>query len=325
MRTLLGRRHAPNRRCPAACHEGCWVAFFDGRNFRPPAAQLTARSYVESFDTMTEGAVKPALDHVRRRGFLLRRLEPGGRAARHAARPATRCAGSLAALQGIFIQMRPAWMKFIAALAISAALAAAWRFTPLSDYVTAERVSSWARAVRETPWAPLVVIALYTPAAFVFFPRPLLTLLTVVAFGPWLGFVYGMTGILLSAYATYYAGRLFPPATVERLAGRHAEQVRTSLRRHGLSAVFALRIVPAAPFAIEGIMAGALRVKQWEYGLGTFLGMLPGVLATSVFGKEIQAFLEDPAKAAWWIAGAAVVALGLFTYFARRWIARQAV
>jgi uncharacterized membrane protein YdjX (TVP38/TMEM64 family) len=151
----------------------------------------------------------------------------------------------------------------------------------------------------------------------------MLTLLTVVAFGPWLGFAYGMTGILVSAYATYYAGRLFPRATIERL-GRHAPQVQKALKRHGLAAVFALRIVPAAPFAIEGIMAGAARVKQWQYGVGTFLGMLPGVLATSVFGNEIHAFLEDPERAAWWIAAAAIAALGVFTYFARRWIARQA-
>jgi len=215
-------------------------------------------------------------------------------------------------------------MKLLAALAIAGALAAAWRYTPLADYVTAERVGAWARAVRETPWAPLVVIAAYTPAAFVLFPRPLLTLLTVIAFGPWLGFAYGMTGILVSAYATYYAGRLFPGATVKRLAGRHAEQVNKALKRHGLAAVFAIRIVPAAPFAIEGIMAGAARVKPWPYGLGTFLGMLPGVLATSVFGNEIHAFLDDPDSAAWWIAGAAVAALAVFTYFARRWIAQQA-
>lgn len=177
--------------------------------------------------------------------------------------------------------------------------------------------------MRQTPWAPLVVIAAYTPAAFILFPRPLLTLLTVIAFGPWLGFTYGMTGILVAAYATYYAGRFFPRATIERLAGRHAPQVQKALKRHGLAAVFALRIVPAAPFAIEGVMAGAARVKVWDYGLGTFLGMLPGVLATSVFGNEIHAFLEEPDKAAWWIAVVAVVALGVFTYLARRWIARH--
>jgi phospholipase D1/2 len=217
----------------------------------------------------------------------------------------------------------PAWGKIVLIVLVVAGLAAAWRFTPLSEYITAQRVAGWARAMREMPWAPLLVVFAYTPAAFVMFPRPLLTLLTVVAFGPWLGFLYGMTGILLSAYATYYAGRFMRPQAVDRLAGRHFDPVKKALRRHGLAAMFAVRIVPAAPFVVEGVVAGALRVKRWEYGLGTFLGMLPGVLATTVFGNEIAAALESPDKATWWIAGAALLALFVTTWLVKRWLARQ--
>jgi phospholipase D1/2 len=218
---------------------------------------------------------------------------------------------------------RPAWGKIGLALGVVLALAAAWRFTPLSEYITAERVGGWARWVREMPWAPAVVIFAYTPAAFVMFPRPLLTLLTVIAFGPWLGFAYGMTGILLSAYATYYAGRLLKPATVSRLAGRHFEPVKKALQRHGFAATFAVRIVAVAPFVVEGIIAGAMRVGLWDYGLGTFLGMLPGVLATTVFGNEIASALESPDEATWWIAGAALLALVVTTWFVKRWFERQ--
>jgi uncharacterized membrane protein YdjX (TVP38/TMEM64 family) len=81
------------------------------------------------------------------------------------------------------------------------------RYTPLSELITPERIIGWARAIREMRWAPIIVIAAYTPAAFLMFPRPLLTLLTVIAFGPWHGFAYGMTGIIAAALATYYAGR----------------------------------------------------------------------------------------------------------------------
>ncbi len=217
----------------------------------------------------------------------------------------------------------PAWGKIGAAALAIAALAAAWRYTPLSEYITAERIIAWARAVREFPWAPVAVILIYTPAAFVMFPRPLLTLLTVIAFGPWLGFAYGMTGIIVSAVATYYAGRLLEPDTVHRLAGRHLETVEKALKRHGLIAMFAVRIVPAAPFLVEGVIAGALRIKLWHYTVGTFLGMLPGVLATSVFGGQIAAALEDPSKASWWIAGGALLVFGVLMYFLRRWLAAQ--
>jgi phospholipase D1/2 len=217
----------------------------------------------------------------------------------------------------------PAWGKIATSALVFAGLAAAWHYTPLAELVTAERIIGWARAVREVKWAPIAVMLAYTPAAFLMFPRPLLTLLTVIAFGPWLGFAYGMAGILLAALATYYAGRLLRRDTVKRVAGERLDHVSKVLRRHDLAAMLAMRIVPAAPFAVEGIIAGAIRIKLWPYMLGTFLGMLPGVLATSVFGNELSAALEDPSKINWWLVGAVVMAFIALTYFVRRWFARQ--
>ena len=218
---------------------------------------------------------------------------------------------------------KPAWGKLLAIVVVIAALAAAWRYTPLSELITGERIAGWARAIRGWAWAPVVVIFLYTPAAFVMFPRPVLTLLTVVAFGPWLGFAYGMTGIILSALATYYVGRLLPDRTVQRLAGDKLDDVVKALQRHGLMAMLAVRIIPVAPFAVEGLIAGAVPIKVWHFTLGTFLGMLPGVLATSVFGAQLAAALEDPSKINWWIVAAVVAAMIALTWYVKRWFARQ--
>jgi phospholipase D1/2 len=226
-------------------------------------------------------------------------------------------------LKGRRARRGPAWGKLIAVVLGCAALAAAWRYTPLSELVTAERIIAWARAVRGTPWAPVVVVLIYTPAAFVMFPRPLLTLLTVIAFGPWLGFAYGMAGILLSALATYYAGRVMRPKSVERLAGDRFDHVRKVLREHGLAAMTAVRIVPAAPFALEGILAGAMRIRLWHYMAGTLIGMTPGVLATSVFGDQLTRALEDPSTINWWLAAAVLVAFGVLTWLVRRWFAQR--
>jgi len=217
----------------------------------------------------------------------------------------------------------PAWGKLLAIVVVVAALAAAWRYTPLSEYITAERITGWARAIRGWSWAPLVVMFLYTPAAFVMFPRPVLTLLTVIAFGPWLGFAYGMTGIIGSALATYYVGRLLPEKTLQRLAGDKLDDVIRALRRRGLMAMLAVRIIPVAPFAVEGFIAGAVPIKLWEYTLGTFLGMLPGVLATSVFGGQLTAALEDPSTINWWIVGGVILAMVALTWYVKRWFASQ--
>ena len=91
-----------------------------------------------------------------------------------------------------------------------------------------------------------------------------------------------------------------------------------ALRRHGLAAMTAMRIVPAAPFAVEGILAGAMRVKIWHFTVGTILGTLPGVLATSVFGHQLTAALEDPSKINWWIVAAVVVAFAALIWYFKR-------
>jgi phospholipase D1/2 len=218
---------------------------------------------------------------------------------------------------------RPAWGTILTAALVMAALAAAWRYTPLSEMITGERVIAWARMVRELKWAPVVVMLAYTPAAFVMFPRPLVTLFAVIAFGPWLGFTYSMIGIVGAALATYYAGRALRPETVKRLAGDKLDDVTKALRRHGLLAVFAVRIVPAAPFAVEGIVAGAARIKVWDYSLGTVIGMAPGVLATTVFGDQMATALEDPSKINYWLVGGVLIAFAVITYFVRRWFQQQ--
>jgi uncharacterized membrane protein YdjX (TVP38/TMEM64 family) len=96
-----------------------------------------------------------------------------------------------------------------------------------------------------------------------------------------------MAGILGAALATYYTGRLLPRGSVKRLAGEKLDDMSKKLRNDGFLAVTAVRLVPVAPFAIEGIVAGAVRIRLGPYAVGTFLGMLPGVLATSVFGDQL--------------------------------------
>ena len=217
----------------------------------------------------------------------------------------------------------PAWGKIAVIVLVIAGLAAVWRYTPLSELVTAERIIEWAQSLGAVWWAPLVVMAAYTPAAFLMFPRPFITLFAVIAFGPVLGFVYGLVGILSAALVTYFVGRALPRNTVRRIAGDKLDQMTEVLRRRGLLAVFAVRIVPVAPFAVVGIVGGAVRIKLWHFALGTVLGMVPGTLTTSVFGDQLQTALEDPSRINYWlVAGVLLFFVGLM-FGVRRWFAKE--
>jgi phospholipase D1/2 len=158
----------------------------------------------------------------------------------------------------------------------------------------------------------------------VMFPRPLITLATVLVFGVWLGFAYAMAGIMVAALATYYAGRRVRRETVRRLAGRKIDRLSGALRRGGVLAMTAVRLVPLAPFPVVGLVAGALRVGVWPYAIGTFLGNLPGVLAATIFADQLAAALDDPATIDWWLVGGVIAVLIAGTIAVRKWLARAA-
>ena len=220
-------------------------------------------------------------------------------------------------------QERPAWAQLALIVAGFAFLAALWRFTPLASVVTPEGAIAWAHEFAAQWWAPWAVMLAYTPACFVMFPRPLITLAAVVAFGPWLGFAYALLGIVASSVVTYYAGTRMRRDTVRRLAGPGLDRMVDVLKKHGLVAMTLLRLVPLAPFAVEGFVAGAVRLKLWHLAAGTAIGMLPGTLATTVFGDQLERALTG-GSINWWLVGGCLALLGGGALAVKRWFSRMA-
>jgi phosphatidylserine/phosphatidylglycerophosphate/cardiolipin synthase-like enzyme/uncharacterized membrane protein YdjX (TVP38/TMEM64 family) len=214
----------------------------------------------------------------------------------------------------------PAWGMIVPFACVVLALFLAWRYTPLADYFTPDRMRSWARASSSVAWAPFAVILAYVPVAFTMFPRPLLTLFAIVAFGPMIGFCVAMAGIAVSALAAYYAGRRMKRDTVRRIAGPRLNRTSEVLRRRGLMAAIAVSIAPVAPFAVVGIVAGAVRLQVWQYLLGVMIGNAPGTLVTTFFGQQIAHALEDPSQINYWLVALAAAVLIALVVVVRRWV-----
>src|SRR5438105_9046887 len=219
---------------------------------------------------------------------------------------------------------RPAWGKLGIIALVVLGLAAAWRYTPLANFATPQRILALARLLGSTKWAPIALAAAYTPAAFMMFPRPLLSLVAIVAFGLWTGGACVVCGVLCAAWSSYYIGRLLPGHTVRRLAGSKFEAFTGLLRSHGVATIFAANMLPTPPFAVQGIMAGAIRMSLWQYVLGTLLSLTPGLAAVLIFGHQITVALQDPSKVNFIAIAAAAIGLAAFIYLATRWSGRQA-
>jgi len=190
---------------------------------------------------------------------------------------------------------------YLCLIALVVALTAVWNFTPLAGMITADRIAALAHAFASQPWAPLAVVLAYTPACLILFPRPLITLFAVVAFGALAGFAYAIVGILTAALITFVIGRCMDRAKVRQFAGARLNRVSDLLCARGLLAVAAVRLVPVGPFAVWGLVAGAIGVKLWHFTLGTALGMLPGTLAATVFGSQVEQGLREHWHINFWI------------------------
>lgn len=204
------------------------------------------------------------------------------------------------------------------------ALALAWRYTPLAQIATPENVTAFARHAASKPWTPIAIMLAYPVAAVIMFPRPLITLFAVVAFGPVLGFVLAMAGIATSASATYLVGHSLSDCTIERLMTPRLRELRSVLRKRSFVGSIAISIVPVAPFLAVGIAAGALRVKVRDYIPGVLIGHLPGTVTTTIFGRQLKALLDNhETKLDYLLVIAALVCLIATIQLVRRWYGRE--
>ena len=208
-------------------------------------------------------------------------------------------------------------------VAVAIVLALIWTHTPLKDVVTRENAAASAEWFAGFWWAPILVVLAYTPASFIMFPRWIITMTAVLAFGPWKGFVCAMSGVILAGITTFLPGRLVARDAVRRFAGPRLKPLAKFIERKGLVAVTLVRLVPVAPFPVVNVVMGAMRVKLWHFVLGTFLGMLPGMLAATVLSDQLAAALEDPTRVNFWMIAGAVGGLVALAFFGQRYLRRH--
>jgi len=110
---------------------------------------------------------------------------------------------------------------------------------------------------------------------------------------------------------------------VRRLAGPKLDRMIEVLKKYGLLAMTLLRLVPIAPFAVESIVAGAIHMKLWHVMLGTAIGLLPGTLATTIFGDAIETALAGTGDVNWWLVGGAVTLLFGGIVAVKRWFTKM--
>jgi len=206
---------------------------------------------------------------------------------------------------------------------IVAGLFLAWEFTPLQNYADPETMAEMAEPVRESAWAPVIIIGAYIVGGSLMFPVTVLILATAMMFGSFEGFVYALVGSLLSAAIFFGVGELLGKDLVWRLAGARINKVSQRIANRGIIAVAILRLVPIAPFTVINLAGGVSHIRFRDYILGTALGMTPGILAITVFGEQLARTIKDPTPSNLLLLAAVLTVIALASWLARRIIRRR--
>jgi phosphatidylserine/phosphatidylglycerophosphate/cardiolipin synthase-like enzyme/uncharacterized membrane protein YdjX (TVP38/TMEM64 family) len=172
-------------------------------------------------------------------------------------------------------------------------LGAIWTLTPLS---TIAEVESWERmlAAIRGPWEVLAVLVVFVLSGLVAFPVVVLIAGTTAVFGVWPGMLYAGLGAMASALVTYSVGWWLGQRRLRHYFGPRVNRIKQGFEGRGIVAVTAIRLIPAAPYTLVNLAAGALKIPPLEYAVGTALGLAPGILVMSLLGSTIVGIIAHP-------------------------------
>ena len=198
-------------------------------------------------------------------------------------------------------------------------LAIAWTWTPLRQWLDVDRVVAALQHLGQAS-GPIAATLVFALAMTLAVPLTFLTLVALVAFGPWAGFGCAMVGALIGAAASYGIGTYLGHEVLVRLAGPRINMLSQRMARRGLIAVILVRLVPVAPFAVVNMVAGASHIRLRDLVLGTAIGITPGTLAMVLFVDQITAALRAPTPVTFVLLGLTVLLIAVGAWGLRRWL-----
>ena len=186
------------------------------------------------------------------------------------------------------------FLGFIGILLVGAGL---WRWTPLAEWVTAERLAGVLQWFGDPVTKFLAVLVVIVVASLAMVPLTLLVVASAVLLGPWIGFGCSMGGALLSAWAGFQIGNVFGGQAIRGLSSSELHRLSKALSNRGVMAIAVLRMVPIAPYTVVNLAAGASHLQLGKFMLGSLFGLAPGIAALTVFSGSLFEVVMNPSAA----------------------------
>ncbi len=176
------------------------------------------------------------------------------------------------------------------------------------------RISSWVDELGA--WGPLFIMAAMVIQLFLFIvPSPLLMVIAVLAYGPFLGAALAVFSILLAAAAGYWIGRGLGEATVYKIVGENTEKkIEGYAERYGLWVIIIARLSPILSNDAVSFVGGLLKIPFWKFLLATAAGITPLAVIMAYLGENNERLVTGSII----VTAVSVVGIVVYIIFDRR-------
>ncbi len=142
--------------------------------------------------------------------------------------------------------------------------------------------------------AVLSFIAAYVLAVALSLPGAIwLTIVGGFLFGVVAGTLYNVLAATLGACAVFLAARYVVGDALRARAGPGIRKLEAGFRKHALSYLLTLRLVPVVPFWLVNLVPALLGVPFRTFLIGTAIGIIPGSIVYTLVGNGLGAVLDQ--------------------------------
>lgn len=160
------------------------------------------------------------------------------------------------------------------------------KFTPLGEFFERERIIGLLESLRTEPWMPVALILAFGVSTIIGLPASPLVLAGGMVFGPVLGAVYNILGLVLGAMATFWVGRALGRDAILQLAGSKLRRAEMVFNRRGFWPLVQARFLPI-PFPVVSYAAALAGIPTLRFFVTTVIGVVPAMMVHTYFGPQM--------------------------------------
>lgn len=139
-------------------------------------------------------------------------------------------------------------------------------------------------SIKDAPWLLLLACALRPPFIF---PISWLVLLSGTIWGLWMGGLYAVSGMMISAASSYWIAQVTVPRSQNESSRSRFGAWLQRLRSNGFMSVVLMRLM-LLPFDMVNFAAAALHVNFRDFLLATLIGNTAATLIYASIGSSVR-------------------------------------